>query len=48
MCATDRHDTTLALKVALNPNTTNQPIVFFSKICKLECNTTPDWLNRMV
>ena len=22
--------------------------VFFSKICKLECNTTSDWLNRMV
>ena len=22
--------------------------VFFSKICKLECNTTSDWLNRVV
>ena len=22
--------------------------VFFSKICKFECNTTSDWLNRMV
>ena len=22
--------------------------VFFSKVCKLECNTTSDWLNRMV
>ena len=22
--------------------------VFFSEICKLECNTTSDWLNRMV
>ena len=21
---------------------------FFSRICKLECNTTSDWLNRMV
>ena len=26
MCVTDRHDMTLAVKVALNPNTTNQPI----------------------
>ena len=26
MCATDHHDMTLAVKVALNPNTTNQPI----------------------
>ena len=25
MCVTDRHDMTLAVKVALNPNTTNQP-----------------------
>ena len=25
MCVTDRHDMTLAGKVALNPNTTNQP-----------------------
>ena len=24
ICVTDRHDTTLAVKVALNPNTTNQ------------------------
>ena len=24
MCVTDRHDMTLAVKVALNPNTTNQ------------------------
>ena len=24
-CVTDRHDMTLAVKVALNPNTTNQP-----------------------
>ena len=29
MCITDRHDMTLAVKVALNPNTTNQP----SKLC---------------
>ena len=26
MFVTDRHDMTLAVKVALNPNTTNQPI----------------------
>ena len=25
MCVTDRHDMTLAVKVALNSNTTNQP-----------------------
>ena len=25
MCVTDRHDMTLAVKVALNPNSTNQP-----------------------
>ena len=25
MCVTDRHDTTFAVKEALNPNTTNQP-----------------------
>ena len=25
MCVTDRHDMTLAVKVALNPNITNQP-----------------------
>ena len=25
MCVTDRHDMTLAFKVALNPNTTKQP-----------------------
>ena len=24
MCVSDRHDMTLAVKVALNPNTTNQ------------------------
>ena len=77
MCVTDRHDMTLVVKVALNPNTTNQSnsdwliqlrslsrdilkkniagsrvrihqpfsrifffFVFFSKICKFECNTT--------
>ena len=25
ICVTDRHDMTLVVKVALNPNTTNQP-----------------------
>ena len=25
MCVTDRHDMTLAVKAALNPNTTDQP-----------------------
>ena len=25
MCVTDRHDMTLTVKVALKPNTTNQP-----------------------
>ena len=28
MCVTDRHDMTLAVKVALNLNTTNQPTIF--------------------
>ena len=28
MCVTDRYDMKLAVKVALNPNTTNQPIHF--------------------
>ena len=29
MCVTDRHDMTLSVKVALNPNTTNQPTDIF-------------------
>ena len=29
MYVTDRHDMTLAVKVALNLNTTNQPTIFF-------------------
>ena len=29
MYITDRHDRTFAVKVALNPNTTNQPIIIF-------------------
>ena len=28
MCITESHDMTLAVKVALNPNTTNQPTYF--------------------
>ena len=31
ICVTDRHDMTLAVKVALNPNTTNQPYSSFNK-----------------
>ena len=31
MCVTDRHDMTLAVKVVLNANTTNQP----TKFCKV-------------
>ena len=23
-------------------------LVFYSRFCKFECNTTSDWLNRMV
>ena len=34
MCATDRHDVTLGVKVALNPNTTNQPVIpSFVHVC---------------
>ena len=32
---TDRHDMTLAVKVALNPNTTNQPIFHYGRIIEL-------------
>ena len=35
MCITDRNDMTLAVKVALNPNTTNQPICTILKFCCL-------------
>ena len=34
MCVTDRH-MTLAVKVALNPNTTNQPILYFFVFLRL-------------
>ena len=40
ICVPDRHDMTLAVKVELNPNTTNQ--IVFAKICKVECKTTCD------
>ena len=37
MCVTDRHDMTLAVKVALNLNTTNQPTFpnkpWFLRVC---------------
>ena len=41
MCVTDGHDITLAVKVALNPNTTNQPkyhncLVYFQVILSPE------------
>ena len=44
ICVTDRHDMTLAVKVALNPNTTNQPfpkqtLVFTCLHCKSLENT---------
>ena len=32
MCVTDRHDMALAVKVPLNPSTTNQPTVGFKLI----------------
>ena len=39
MCVTNRYDMTLAVKVALNPSTTNQPIQNKS-ISKKEINVT--------
>ena len=33
MCVTDRHDITLAVKVALNPNTTNQKFSLSTVCC---------------
>ena len=38
MCVTDRHDMTLAVKVALNPNTTNQPS--FTVLLYVLCNAS--------
>ena len=37
MCVTDRYDMTLAVKVAFNPNTTNQPTTRCHKV-KLNIN----------
>ena len=61
MCVTDRHDMTVAVKVALSPNTTNQPYLptvsknflclilqMFLYLETFKCNTTFDWINRMV
>ena len=31
-CVTDHHDMTLVVKVALNPNTTNQPTTLETKV----------------
>ena len=39
MCVTDRHDMTLAVKVPLNPNTTNQPIKHPFTRALLNCNS---------
>ena len=42
MCVTDRHDMTLAVKVALNPNTTNQlpyMVVIFHFKCTLKMSS---------
>ena len=38
MCVNDRHNMTLAVKVALNPNTTKQPII---------CTVLKDLKNRL-
>ena len=32
MCINERHDMTLAVKVALNPSTSNQPVLFTKQI----------------
>ena len=39
VCVTDRHGMTLAVKVVLNPNTTNQPIE--PRTLDYESNTLP-------
>ena len=42
MCVTGRHDMTLAVKVALNPNTTNQPSN--CSLCGPENQLTISWI----
>ena len=48
MCVTDRHDMTLAVKLALNPNTTNQPTELWGSASfisdRILQNTTAFWL----
>ena len=44
MCVTDHHDMTVAVKVALNPNTTNQPTHFIEQdlhmmLCSVHTST---------
>ena len=42
MCVTNRHDMTLAVKVALNPNKTNQPTLDdpFQKLLYTDINNS--------
>ena len=40
MCVTDRHDMTSAVKVALNPNSTNQPTTRFILLSSLSIIST--------
>ena len=46
MCVTDHHDITLAVKVALNSNTTNQPIKHLSSLTFIQRGTEPALLCR--
>ena len=46
MCITDRHDMTVAVKVALNLNTTNQPTflrVVKSRYCEVKVKWSLKW-----
>ena len=48
ICVLDRLDMTLAIKVALNPNTTKQLILMnFLYLKALNSNTTSKWLNHI-
>ena len=38
----------LAISVRIHQTFLRTVFVFFAKICRLECNTTSDWLNRTV